>query len=344
MFAARRAKRGGQVSGEPVCTPRFLRSLDGFRTYQQVELGLSGNTIQAYRRDLHHFGDFLRRRGVEDWSDITPHVVQDYLVGLSSLGYKETTLARRVVALRMWLRWLHLTHQVGEDRTSLVELPKRWQRLPETLNLDRTADLVTSPDLASALGLRDRAILEVFYACGLRASELCGLRAGDINMDGAYLRCMGKGRKERVTPIGRKALEALETYLHDLRPKLLQKGLDRGRWKLPLTRTAAAGLPLFLTRTGGPMERTAMWGIVRREAKRQGIAGKVSPHTLRHSFATHLLEGGADLRVVQELLGHASIATTEIYTHVQTRHLQEIHARCHPRGADEMRRKEQAPD
>jgi integrase/recombinase XerD len=331
------------VTDEQSCTAAFLRSLDGFRTYQNVELGLSGNTIIAYRRDLAHFGAFLHRQNIDDWSHITPTVIQGYLVELSGMGYKETTLARRVVALRMWLRWLHVTRQIAEDRTSLVELPKSWQRLPETLNLDRTADLVTSPDLERPLGLRDRAILELFYACGLRASELCSLREGDINVDGAYLRCMGKGRKERVTPIGRKALEALDAYVRDLRPTLLQKGLARGRWKTPLTRAVAATLPLFLSRTGGPLERTAMWELVRREAKRQGITGKVSPHTLRHSFATHLLEGGAGLRVVQELLGHASISTTEIYTHVQTRRLQEIQARCHPRGADEMRKREQNP-
>ncbi len=342
MSFVRKPKSRQPGAREGDCTPDFIRSLDGFRTYQNVELGLSGNTVEAYRRDLCHFGAFLHRQGIGDWSRITPDVIQQYLVELSSRGHKETTLARRVVALRMWLRWLHLMKQIAEDRTSLVELPKRWQRLPETLNLDRTVDLVTSPDLDSTLGLRDRAILELFYACGLRASELCGLREGDINVDGAYLRCMGKGRKERVTPIGRKALEALEAYLRDLRPQLLQTGLERGRWKVPLTRAVAATLPLFLSRTGGPLERTAMWDLVRREAKRQGMAGKVSPHTLRHSFATHLLEGGADLRVVQELLGHASITTTEIYTHVQTRRLQEIHARCHPRGADAMRKREQS--
>jgi integrase/recombinase XerD len=339
--AIRKPKTGRPPASEQACSPVFLRSLDGFRTYQNVELGLSANTVEAYRRDLIHFGAFLHRQTIDDWTRITPEVIQQYLVELSDLGYKETTLARRVVALRMWLRWLHLTRQIAEDRTSLVELPKRWQRLPQTLNLDRTVELVTSPDLDSPLGLRDRAILELFYACGLRASELCGLREGDINVDGAYLRCMGKGRKERVTPIGRKALEALDTYTRELRPKLLQKGLQHGRWKTPLTRAVAATLPLFLSRTGGPMERTAMWDIVRREAKRRGITGKVSPHTLRHSFATHLLEGGADLRVVQELLGHASISTTEIYTHVQTRRLQEIHARCHPRGAAALRKREQ---
>jgi integrase/recombinase XerD len=323
----------------PICSAAFAHALDGFRVYQNVELGLSTNTVEAYRRDLLRFGEFLHRRQIDDWARLTPELVQEYLVEQSELGHKETTLARRVVALRMWLRWLHLTHQVAEDRTSLIELPKRWQRLPETLSLDRTVDLVTSPDPESPLGLRDRAILELFYASGLRVSELCGLREGDVNLDGAYLRCMGKGRKERVAPIGSKAREALERYLADLRPKLIAAGQERGRWKTPLSKSATAALPLFLSRTGGAMERTAVWLLVRREAKRQGIVGKVSPHTLRHSFATHLLEGGADLRVVQELLGHASISTTEIYTHVQTRRLQEIHARCHPRGADELGRK-----
>ncbi len=312
---------------------RFAAALDGFRVWQNVELGLSANTMDAYRRDLLRFGAFLHRRGVDDWNRIDPQLVQDYLVEQSALGQKETTLARRVVALRMWLRWLHITGQVAEDGTALIELPKQWQRLPRTLNLDRTIDLITAPDPESPLGLRDRAMLELFYACGLRVSELCGLREADVNVAGAFLRCMGKGRKERVVPIGRPALDALEAYVQHLRPKLIAAGQQQGRWKTPLSRGAAAQLPLFLTRTGGPLERTAVWMMVKREQARRGIPGRVSPHTLRHSFATHLLEGGADLRVVQELLGHASISTTEIYTHVQTRRLQEIHARCHPRGA-----------
>ncbi len=324
---------------EPPCTPNFRRSLDGFRVYQNVELGLAANTITAYRRDLERFGAFLRRRGVDDWQRLSAELVQDYLVEQSRLGHKETTLARRVVALRMWLRWLLLTKQIPKDLTSLVELPKRWQRLPETLNLDRTVELVTSPDPDHPLALRDRAMLELFYACGLRVSELCGLREGDVNLAGGFLRCMGKGRKERVTPIGRYALEALEAYLEHLRPRLLEKGQQRGRWKTPLSKAVAATLPLFLSRTGGPLERTTVWRMVRQAARRLGIAGKVSPHTLRHSFATHLLEGGANLRVVQELLGHASIATTEIYTHVQTRRLRETHARCHPHGAEQLKEK-----
>lgn len=323
---------------EHACSPRFRAALDAFRVYQHVELGAAAKTVAAYRSDLLRFGAFLHTRAIDDWRTITPQVVQDYLVQQADLGHKETTLARRVVALRMWLRWLHLTHQIDEDRTALIELPKRWQRLPETLNLGRTVDLVTSPETDHPLGLRDRAILELFYASGLRVTELCNLRAGDLNLATGYVRCMGKGRKERITPVGQKALDALEAYLEHLRPALVRAGQSRGRWKTPLSKLETSALPLFLSRTGGPLERVAVWKLVRREARRQGIAGKVSPHTLRHSFATHLLEGGADLRVVQELLGHADIGTTEIYTHVQTQRLQEIHARCHPRGAESYKK------
>jgi integrase/recombinase XerD len=327
-----------------VCSPKFLATLDGFRVYQSAELGLSPLTIGAYRQDLQRFGHFLHTRGIDDWAQLTPQLIQDYLVELSSLGYRETTLARRIVPLRMWLRWLHLTAQIHEDRASFVELPKKWQRLPHTLNLDRTTELVTAPDPEHALGLRDRAMLELFYASGLRVSELCSLRLADVNMTGAFVRCMGKGRKERVTPVGRKALDALEAYVEHLRPELLRQGQERGRYPTPLSRAAAAALPLFLSRTGGALERTAVWHVVRREARKCGIKGKVSPHTLRHSFATHLLEGGADLRVVQELLGHASISTTEIYTHVQMQRLRAIHDRCHPRGAAQMAARRLSPE
>ncbi len=323
------------------CTPLFEQALAGFRVYQNVELGLSALTVDAYRRDLRRFGAFLKRRGVDEWVRLTPELIQDYLVEQSGLGHKETTLARRVVALRMWLRWLHVTRQMAFDLADQIELPKRWQRLPLALNLDRTAELVTSPDLDQRLGLRDRAILELFYSSGLRVSELCSLHEGDVNLTAKYVRCIGKGRKERVTPIGGAALEAVGKYLQELRPELIQVGLERGRYKTPFTRAVAATTPLFLSRTGGPLERTAVWRLVKREAKRRGIAGKVSPHTLRHSFATHLLEGGADLRVVQELLGHASVATTEIYTHVQTKRLLDIHSRFLPHGVQELQRKKE---
>lgn len=318
---------------ECVCSPTFERVLDAFRVYLNVECGLAANTLAAYRRDLRRFGDFLRRAGVDAWERITPLLVQTHLAELTDCGYVESTIARHVVSIRMWLRWLHETHRIPEDILSLIELPKRWKNLPETLNLDRTEDLVTSPDLDHPLGLRDRALLELFYSSGLRVSELCGLSEADLNLKASYLRCMGKGRRERVVPIGRKALDALQTYLKELRPNLLLRGVKTGRIDAPLTQRKRAAAALFLTRNGARLDRTAAWRVVRREARKQGIAGKVSPHTLRHSFATHLLEGGANLRVVQELLGHVDIGTTQIYTHVQTKRLREVHSRCHPHGA-----------
>lgn len=317
---------------KPECTPAFLDCIEQFRVYQNVELGLAANTLIAYRRDLLRFGDYLRRRGVDSWPAVTAPVIRGYLIELTDAKYRESSIARHVVAIRMWLRWLFETRRIAEELASQIELPKRWKRLPETLNLDRTVELVTSPDPDAELGLRDRAILELFYACGLRVSELCGLRVRDVNLAAAYVRCMGKGRKERVVPIGEKARDAIEAYLEHSRPGLLQRGLSNGRVQGPLTPALAAATPLFISRTGGPIERTAVWRMVRREAGRRGIKGKVSPHTIRHSFATHLLEGGADLRIVQELLGHVSVATTEIYTHVQTRRLRDLHRACHPHG------------
>ena len=271
---------------------------------------------------------------MDNWTEIRPQIVQGHLIELTEADYCEATIARHVVAIRMWLKWLHHTRRIPEDLTTLLEPPKRWKRLPQTLNLDRTVELITSPDLDHPLGLRDRAILELFYACGLRVSELCGLRMKDVNLNAAYLRCMGKGSRERVVPIGGKARDAIEAYLEHLRPEQLQHALENGRIETPLTDKARADLRLFLSRTGGPIERTAVWRIVKKQARLCGIKGKVSPHTLRHSFATHLLEGGADLRSVQELLGHANVCTTEIYTHVQTKRLSELHARCHPHGQE----------
>jgi integrase/recombinase XerD len=320
------------------CTPAFQKSLQGFHVHLNVERGLAANTLEAYRRDLTAFGDFLRRRGVDAWSAITMDVIQGHMVELTDAGHRESTIARHVVAIRTWLRWLRESRQVETDLLDRIELPKGWKRLPDTLDYARTAELLASPDADKELALRDRAILELFYACGLRVSELCGLTGASVDLRGEYVRCMGKGRKERVVPIGGAARDALEAYGEHLRPLLLHRGVENGRIAGPLTRAAERSGPLFLSRTGGPVERTAVWRLVRREAGRCGIAGKVSPHTLRHSFATHLLEGGADLRIVQELLGHASVATTEIYTHVQTRRLRDVHARCHPHG--EARRAE----
>ena len=315
-----------------VCTPEFERSLRDFRVYLNVECGLAANTITAYERDLHKLGDFFRRHSISDWTAITSQITQKHLIEMTDAGYCESSLARHVVAIRMWLRWLHLTHQIPHDLTTLLETPKGWKRLPQTLNLDRTVELITSPDADSPTALRDRAILELFYSSGLRVTELCTLRERDINLKAGYVRCMGKGRKERVVPVGERARDAIEAYCEHQRPALMQRALEAGHVETPLTAKVRANTSLFLSRRGKPLERTAVWRLVRKQATKCGIRGKVSPHTLRHSFATHLLEGGADLRAVQELLGHASINTTEIYTHVQTSRLREIHSKCHPHG------------
>lgn len=220
---------GNELGGKTThCTPAFERSLEGFRVFQNVECGLARNTIEAYRRDLRRFGDFLRRSSIDAWDRVIPQIIQGHLVEVSRCHYKETTIARHVVAIRMWLKWLHLTKQIPDDVTALLDLPRCWSRLPETLNLERTSELVTSPDLTGPLGLRDRAMLELLYACGLRVSELCGLSERDVNLSIGYVRCMGKGRRERVVPIGQKAKDALEAYREHLRPKLLQKRLQNG--------------------------------------------------------------------------------------------------------------------
>ena len=319
----------------PACTPAFAESLRRFHVHLNVERGLSPRTIEAYRRDLSRVGDFLRRRGVDDWNAIDPLLIQGHMEEMSARRLRESSLARHVSALRMWLRWLYETGALREDLTPLVALPRRPRGLPRPLGLDRTAELVASPDDEDPFRLRDRAILELFYASGLRVSELCGLSEGDVDLKIGFVRCMGKGRRERVVPVGRAARDALEAYLEHERGGLLQRP---GAGDAPLTPRARLAAPLFLSRTGRRIERTAVWRIVRRAAQRLGIRGKVSPHTLRHSFATHLLEGGADLRVVQELLGHASVGTTAIYTHVQTRRLREVHQRFHPHGREAAHR------
>ena len=318
----------------PVLPPpdAFDRALEGFRLYQSVECGLARNTLAAYRRDLAKFAQFARQRRLSLESALAPDALRAFVHTLAAGGLRESSQTRHVVALRMFLRWLHASGAAPDDRSVHLELPKEGRRLPRALNLDRTAELVTAPDAGSELGPRDRAILELFYASGLRVSELCGLRERDLSLREGCVRCMGKGSKERVVPVGRAACDALEAYMQCERPRLLQQGLQNGRLDGPLTPRTRAAAPLFLSRFGGAIERTAVWRLVRRHAQARGIAGKVSPHTLRHSFATHLLEGGADLRIVQELLGHANVATTEIYTHVTTRRLKDVHAAYHPHG------------
>lgn len=325
------------------CGEEFMRLLDRFREYQSVELGLAALTLAAYRRDLSDFGAYLLRNGVRRCDAIAPDTVLGHLVELTRAGYRESTIARRLVSIRMWLRFAYERKLIANDITALLDLPKTWKRLPRTLDVDRAATLVTAPQAEETLGLRDRAILELFYASGLRASELCGVRAGDLDVTSGFVRVVGKGQRERVVPVGRAALDAIAAYVEHAREAQIQAGVQRGRYTLPFSAAARARLPVFLSRSGGPIERTAIWRLVKRQVMRTGLDPRISPHTLRHSFATHLLEGGADLRVVQELLGHANLTTTEIYTHVQTRRMVDVHEQYHPRGAKAYGERHRSP-
>ncbi|RJP40606.1 MAG: site-specific tyrosine recombinase XerD [Phycisphaerales bacterium] len=283
--------------------------------YLFLECGLAGNTITAYQRDLVDFWETLIESGV-DLRELSISDVRDHLIALQRRGLAVSSIARHLAAIKMFVRYLFAERVIRHDLASLLETPKRWQRIPDVLHYEQVEALLTAPDASDEYHLRDRALLELLYATGLRATEVSELPVANVNLKVGYLRCIGKGRKERIVPIGRKAIAAVDAYLEDLRPQLLGSRYTEA---------------LFLSRTGRPLDRSNIWRIVRKYALVAGIERHVSPHTLRHCFATHLLTGGADLRVVQELLGHADVTTTEIYTHVDPTHLKRVHKNCHPR-------------
>ena len=287
-----------------------------FLDYLVVEAGLSTNTVLGYGRDLRAFLEFCQGRRVAELTQITPLLIQQYMQVLSEQPKADSSIKRFLVAVRMLLRFGKLHRLVEDDLTSLLESPKIWQRLPTVCNRQQVFELLNSPDPKDPYYLRDRAILELLYATGVRASELAGLRVTDLNLSIGYLRCLGKGNRERVIPVGRMAIGATTDYLRDLRPKLAEP---------------ASGDGLLLSRTGRPLSRIEIWRLVRKYSVRAGMPRGLTTHTLRHCFATHLLSGGADLRSVQEMLGHVDIATTQIYTHVDHDRLRTIHKKYHPR-------------
>ncbi len=293
------------------------QTLDAFIGYLISECGLAENSIAAYRRDVREFIDLLTDRDVGRAGNVTPQIVQSHLVHLAERRLALSSIARHLASVRMFLRFLFVTGAVREDIGALLDSPKRWQRLPKSIPRNQMDELLDAPQKGEPFYARDRAILELLYATGMRVSELASLRASDVNLDVGYLRCIGKGRRERIIPIGTRAIEAVRIYRTGLRSAL--------------TETAVSEDALFVSRTGRRMDRTNIWRLVNRYASSAGITGSVGPHTIRHAFATHLLEGGADLRIVQELLGHTSVATTQIYTHVDISRLKGIHERCHPR-------------
>lgn len=292
------------------------RELTHFVNYIQVERGLSPNTVAAYRRDLTKFAAFCEGRKVKT-SQVSREQVADFLGQLYRQGLDSRSVARALATLRSFFRFLLQEGLLRADPAEQIESPRTWKRLPKFLSEDAVERLLDQPDVSTALGLRDRAMLELLYATGLRVSELVGLRLNDVQLEMGYLRCLGKGSKERMVPIGRRAVEAVERYLQFGRTQLLKK---------------SASPYLFLSRRGSSLTRQQFWHRLRTHARAAEIKTKLSPHVLRHSFATHLLEHGADLRSVQLLLGHADISTTQIYTHVTQARLKEVHRQHHPRG------------
>jgi len=291
--------------------------LTAFLDYLRVECGLSDNTLEAYRRDIRRLYGRLDGLGVTSVEAVTTDHIVRHMVMLREEGLKPSSAARALSAMRMFFRFLVGEDMLGKDPTDTVEAPSKWRRLPMVLTSPEVDALLAAPEGDDPFRIRDRAILETLYATGARVSEVIGVTAGAVDLDVGYVRVRGKGDKERIVPLGRRAADAIRLYL------------DRGRTRF--TRHGDAGT-LFLSRTGRALTRRRILALVKDYAARAGITKTVSPHILRHSFATHLLEGGANLRAVQEMLGHADVSTTEIYTHVDRSRLKAIHSKFHPRG------------
>lgn len=292
-----------------------------FLAYLELERGLSRNTLDAYRTDLLQYGDYLRERDLEVLA-ITAAQMADYAAFLSSGDPGErlasSTVHRKTAALRSFYKHLRREELIVDDPTSGMSSPKRSKKLPNVLNQAEVSSLLNAPRGDSPQTYRDRAILEVMYACGLRASELVGLEMTDIDTHEGMLKARGKGRKERIVPLGRQAISAINLYLSHGRPRLVKEKPEKA---------------LFVNFRGGPLTRQGLYKIVQGHARTAGLEDRMSPHTLRHSFATHLLAGGCDLRSVQEMLGHADVATTQMYTHLSGQQLKDIYFQTHPRAS-----------
>ncbi|HEX9880125.1 MAG TPA: site-specific tyrosine recombinase XerD [Candidatus Binatia bacterium] len=291
-------------------------AIDGFLDMAAVERGLARNTLEAYSRDVNRLAAFLHGRGVGSWSEVGTGHLRSYLSGLRAQGLGVRSTTRNLVALRQFFRFLEKEAIIAENPLPRLFLPVEGRRLPKTLGVGDVERLLAQPDPSTPLGMRDQAMLELLYGTGLRVSELVSLSTKQVNLEGDFLTVRGKGGKVRIMPFGKWAEDKLKRYLRDVRPQLL-----RGR----------SSAFIFVTRSGKPLTRQGFWKLIRNYALAAGIESRVTPHTLRHSFATHLLEGGADLRAVQSMLGHADISTTQIYTHVSGSHLKDVHRRFHPR-------------
>jgi integrase/recombinase XerD len=297
-------------------------AIDSFLSMVAVEKGLAKNTIEAYSRDLCRLTEFLVSQKISSWEELKPIHLRSYVSLLRKNGLSARSIARHVVTVRQLCRFMETEELIRDNPVPALFLTPPARKLPQTLSGDDIRALLSQPDPSDPLGSRDRAMMELLYATGLRVSELVSLQTQQLNFQGNYLAVKGKGAKMRAVPFGQYASETVRRYLKEIRPRLL---------------TGRSSPYLFITRSGKPLSRQGFWKLLRRYALAAGIEKKVTPHTLRHSFATHLLEGGADLRSVQSMLGHADISTTQIYTHVNGARLKEVHRRFHPRESGERK-------
>jgi len=303
------------VSDAEARNRRFL--IPRFLDFIALEEGLSRLTQNAYEKDLTRFAEYADVKGAKAPLDVTARMLREFVYHLKDLGLSPASIRRNVSAIRTYFRFLIGDGIVVRDPSERLETPKRWRELPDGLSVDEIKRLIAAPTLDDNMVFRDRALLELAYGAGLRVSEWISLTVRDLLLEEGLVRVFGKGSKERLVPIGRSAIGAVAVYLRELRPKL-EKGEGKGI--------------LFLNARGKPLTRMGAWKILRGYVERAEITKHVTPHTLRHSFATHLLEGGADLRAVQEMLGHVDISTTQIYTHVDREYLRQVHRSYHPRG------------
>ena len=294
----------------------MAKQLAGFLSYLRVERGLSQNTVESYARDLDKFQRFLHKNGWE-FENAGPLGIRKFLLWLETQELEARTIARQIVSIRNLYRYLRIEEVVASNPTENLESPRIWKVLPKYLSLEQVETLLSWPSAETPLGIRDRAILEMLYGTGVRVSELASLRVADLNMEEGYVRTLGKGNKQRIVPVGRAAISAVERYFSDSRARLLGSRVS------PY---------LFVSRRGSRLTRQSFWLLLSRYGKFAGIPKRITPHLLRHSFATHMLARGADLRSLQMMLGHSDISTTQIYTHVANDRLKEIYQRHHPRA------------
>lgn len=292
------------------------QAFDQYLDHIKIERNLAPNTVESYARDLAKFRAYCADRSIHTLSAVDGTVVLEFLIALSVARLAARSQARNLVALRGMFKYLRAERMIQADPTAAVDLPRLGRKLPEVLTEEEVDRLLAAPDRATSLGLRNAAMLELLYATGLRVTELCRVRNDAVDLARGYLSTMGKGRKQRLVPVGEEALATIQDYLERARPVLDKRRSDF----------------LFLSNRGGPLSRQGFWKLLGQLARAAGIFKEISPHTLRHSFATHLLQRGADLRAVQAMLGHVDISTTQIYTHISRRHLSEVYRRHHPRG------------